>query len=274
MPSSHVSRIQDYGVIGDGRSAALVSREGSIDWLCWPRFDSPSVFAAVLDPVRGGAWRIAPTGPFRSHQAYAEDSNVLVTTFETTSGRARLTDFMTAISEEEKRRMLVPEHQLLRILEGVEGEVALSIAFQPRPDYGRMVLPLRDAGELGLRLEYGAHLYTLQGQGALEGDVVLRAGERRSFSLTFHADGPAVLPPLGALAVPMLERTARWWRGWSSRCTYQGPHRTAVMRSLLALKLLSYAPTGAIVAAPTTSLPERIGGDLNWDYRYCWLRDA
>jgi GH15 family glucan-1,4-alpha-glucosidase len=138
------------------------------------------------------------------------------------------------------------------------------------------------AGGLGIRVEDGPELFTLRADAPLElgpqGTVVsrfrLRAGERRHFSLTYDANGPAVLPPLGAHSLEAVERTVTWWRRWVARCAYDGPHRAAVVRSLLALKLLAYAPSGAIVAAPTTSLPERIGGDLNWDYRYCWIRDA
>ncbi|HLV66705.1 MAG TPA: glycoside hydrolase family 15 protein [Polyangiaceae bacterium] len=281
--------IQDYGIIGDGRSAALVTTSGSIEWLCWPRFDSPSFFAAVLDASKGGAWRIVPRGPFRTARAYLPESNVLATTFEGPSGAVRVLDAMTAMSEEEKCTRLVPEHELLRIVEGLRGEIELELSFAPRPDYARRLVPLREKGMLGVRLELGGdHLCTLRSDGprrnpgtlALRedgtaiGQLTLRAGERSTFSLTFDSEAPAVLPPLGADAWDRLERTTAWWQRWVAACRYTGPHRDAIVRSLLALKLLSYAPTGAIVAAPTTSLPERVGGDLNWDYRYCWLRDA
>jgi GH15 family glucan-1,4-alpha-glucosidase len=273
--------IADYGLIGDGRSAALVARDGSIEWLCWPRFDSASVFAAALDPGRGGLWRIAPTGPHRASRRYLEDSNVLTTVFETASGEAHLTDLMTVYSEEDKRRMLVPEHELLRVVECVKGEVEIEVLFQPRPDYARRVVPLRSLHALGVRLEHGAELYTLRGEAALDvhdcaaaSRFRLCAGERRRFSFTFDSHDSAVLPPLGEFATESVHRTIEWWRAWARRCAYRGPHRAQVVRSLLALKLLSYAPTGAIVAAPTASFPERVGGDLNWDYRYCWLRDA
>ncbi|MHB1846090.1 MAG: glycoside hydrolase family 15 protein [Deltaproteobacteria bacterium] len=273
--------IEDYGIIGDGRSAALVSRDGSVDWLCWPRFDSPSLFAAALDSTKGGRWRIAPAVPFRARRHYADGTNVLVTTFETSAGEMRLTDLMTVFPEAEKHRVLVPEHELLRTLECVRGEVPIEAVFEARPDYARRRVPLRVIRGLGARLEDGHELYTLRGDEDLDvvGDAVtsrfvLRGGERSCFSLTFDLEGPAVLPPLGAFALEGIERTERWWRDWLHGCTYDGPHRAAVVRSLLALKLLSFAPTGAIVAAPTTSFPERVGGDLNWDYRYCWLRDA
>ncbi|HEY7376722.1 MAG TPA: glycoside hydrolase family 15 protein [Polyangia bacterium] len=277
--------IQDYGIIGNGRSAALVSRSGSIDWLCWPRFDSPSLLAALLDRRRGGHFQVAPTEPFTARRVYADDSNVLVTTFTTAGGEARLTDLMPVLSEEDKTTTLFPEHEILRVCEGVRGAVELRVEFQPRPDYARRVVPIRATPHLGFRLEDARRLYTLRADRPLaltpaaEGDSVsgrftLGAGERAAISLSFDHDGPAVLPPLGAEAARAVARTNAWWRQWTARCNYDGPYRGPVVRSALALKLLNYAPSGAIVAAPTTSLPERIGGDLNWDYRFCWVRDA
>ncbi len=276
------SRIQDYAIIGDSRSAALVSRSGSIDWLCWPRFESPSLFAAILDASIGGCWRIAPTGSPRSRRRYVDTSNVLVTEFETPDGLVRLTDLMPVFSEEEKKHVLVPEHEILRIVECVRGVAEIEVRFEPRPNYGRRAAHLRSAGGLGIRVEDGPHLYTLRSDGPLKlsGDGAvcarfpLRAGERRHFSLTYDAHGPAVLPPLGAHSEEAVRRTTAWWNQWAGRCSYEGLYREQVIRSLLVLKLLAYAPSGAIVAAPTTSLPERPGGDLNWDYRFCWIRDA
>jgi GH15 family glucan-1,4-alpha-glucosidase len=269
--------IQDYAIIGDSRSAALVSKSGSIDWLCWPRFDSPSIFAGILDPRAGGHWSIAPTGAFRSTRRYAGHSNVLVTAFESDGGTVQLTDLMPVYSEEDKQRVLVPEHELLRVVECTRGEVELEVQFAPRPDYGRRPPRLRVAHGLGIRVEDGPHLYTLRSDvplGPTGGRVRLRAGERRYFSLTHDTRGPAVLTPLGAHADEAVRRTMDWWTTWAGRCRYTGPHREQVVRSLLVLKLLAFAPSGAMVAAPTTSLPERMGGDLNWDYRFCWIRDA
>jgi len=274
--------IQDYGIIGNGRSAALVGLSGSIDWLCWPRFDSPSLLAALLDHGRGGHFAITPTAPFTATRAYADDSNVLVTTFTTETGEARLTDLMPVLSEEEKATTLFPEHEILRVCECVRGEVELSVEFHPRTDYGRRVAPIHATPHLGFRIEDGKRLYTLRADRTLtqvadadvEGRFTLRRGERAMVSLAFDHAGPAVLPPLGADSDAAVQRTLAWWRQWAARCTYEGPYRQAVIRSVLALKLLNYAPSGAIVAAPTTSLPERIGGDLNWDYRFCWVRDA
>jgi GH15 family glucan-1,4-alpha-glucosidase len=273
--------IHDYGIIGNGRSAALVSRSGSIDWLCWPRFDSPSLLAALLDRGAGGHFSIAPTASFTVARAYEDDSNVLVTTFTTTDGEVRLTDLMPVMSEEDKATTLFPEHEILRVCACVRGRVELRVEFHPRPDYARRSVPIRTTKHLGFRIEDGPRLYTLRADRPLaqttatdvEGRFTLSAGERATFSLAFDHAGPAVLPPLEA-AEGAIARTIAWWRQWAARCTYDGPFRPAVIRSVLALKLLNYAPSGAIVAAPTTSLPERIGGDLNWDYRFCWVRDA
>ncbi|HVK08682.1 MAG TPA: glycoside hydrolase family 15 protein [Gemmataceae bacterium] len=275
-------KIQDYAVIGSGRSAALVSRHGYIDWLCWPRFDSPSLFGRLLDLRAGGSWSIAPAEPAEVERRYIDATNVLRTRFRTGSGVVSLTDFMPAASEEEKRRMLWPEHELVRRVECELGEVEVRAHFDPRPDYGRAKVTLRDAGVLGVRIEMGARLITLRSDvklapaaaGGVSGTVRLKAGEAVAFSLTDAWEGPAVLPPLGDLILQKLALTVGWWQRWAARASYTGPYRDQVVRSALALKLLTYAPSGAMIAAPTTSLPERVGGDLNWDYRFCWLRDA
>jgi GH15 family glucan-1,4-alpha-glucosidase len=273
--------IADYAAIGDGRSVALVSRSGSIDWLCWPRFDSPSLFGALLDAQIGGRWALAPDGSVRTRRHYVAGSNVLVTELESEAGTLQITDLMPVCSEEEKHHLLVPEHEVLRIVDCVRGELDVAMHFEPRPGYARKLPRLLDAHGLGIRIEDGAQLYSLRADVpiTLHGDVAtsrfgMRAGERHRFSLTYDAQGPAVLPPLGSYADEAVRRSIAWWQAWAERCTYRGPHREAVLRSLLVLKLLAYAPSGAIVAAPTTSLPERLGGDLNWDYRYCWIRDA
>ena len=275
------SGIGDYAIIGDCRSAALVSREGSIDWLCWPRFDSPSIFGALLD---GGAgrFRIAPGTPARTERRYIPDTNVIETRFETATGSLLLTDLMPVASEEQKRRMLLPEHEILRIVECERGHVEVEMLFQPRPGYARETVRIRDARKLGLRMQTRSGLLVLRtdmpahisDDGAVRGRAALRAGESFHFSLTLASDWQAVLPPLGRWSRESLSRSVSWWKQWTSHLAYGGPARGAVVRSALALKLLIYAPSGAIVAAPSTSLPERIGGDLNWDYRFCWLRDA
>jgi GH15 family glucan-1,4-alpha-glucosidase len=274
-------RIQDYAVIGDCRSAALVSNRGSIDWLCWPRFDSPPIFGALLDP-ECGRWELAPEEPYRATRRYIGDTNVLETRFETPGGVLVLDDFMPALSEDEKHHCFVPDHEIVRVARCESGEIALRMVFAPRPDFARRALRTRHAGALGIRIETRRALLSLQtdmplGDGDGDGSPArahLRAGEAFHFSFTFADVWPAVLPPVGSWTRDTMDRTLAWWRSWVSRLRYDGPVREAVVRSALALRLLVFAPSGAVVAAPTTSLPERVGGDLNWDYRYCWLRDA
>ncbi|HET7754033.1 MAG TPA: glycoside hydrolase family 15 protein [Anaeromyxobacteraceae bacterium] len=274
-----MERIGDHAAIGDGRTVALVSRGGTIDWLCWPRFDSPSVFAALVDD-EAGRWTVAPAGPFRTERRYLPGTNVLETRFIAASGELVVTDLMPIASDEERRRLLGPDHEILRIATCRSGEVELEAVFEPRPGYGRERPRLRDAGKLGIRAETRGGLLTLRADfelridgGRAVGRVRLREGDARHLSLTFADAWPAILPPLGA-SEDALARTAGWWRRWSDQIRYDGPAREAVVRSALALRLLVYAPSGAVVAAPTTSLPERTGGALNWDYRFCWLRDA
>jgi GH15 family glucan-1,4-alpha-glucosidase len=275
-------RIADYGIIGDGRSAALVTRAGSIEWLCWPRFDSPPIFGALIDYERGGSWRIAPTAPTRVSRRYVDDTNVLETRFEIDTGTVIVTDLMTIASEDDKRRMLLPDHEILRRVRCEAGQVEISMVMDLRHDFGR-VRPRADrCGAIGIRWLIGRALLTLRAEvpvapdadGSITTRFSLRAGEAVTFSLSFDAEGPAALSPLGEFSIAAIDRTIGWWRAWASRARYSGPYRDAVVRSALALKLMSYAPSGAIVAAPTTSLPEREAGSLNWDYRYCWLRDA
>ncbi len=273
--------IQDYAIIGDCRSAALVSRRGSIDWLCWPRFDSPSVFAALVDD-RGGRWSIAPLAAFRSERRYLPNTNVLETRLLSDAGTVVLTDLMPVASEEDKRRLMVPDHEILRRVECEWGEPEIDMIFDPRPRYGASPARLRHVGKLGLRVETDVGLLVLRtdmpiqilSDGRAHARVRLRAGDVHYLSLTFADEWPATLPLLGEPSCQRIARSAAWWSDWTSRLTYDGPSRDAVLRSALLLKLLVYAPSGAVVAAPTTSLPERVGGDLNWDYRFCWLRDA
>ena len=276
-----MAAIADYAIIGDGRAAALVARDGSLDWLCWPRFESSPVFGALLDPA-GGHWRIAPAGNPTTTRRYRGDTNVLETTFTTAGGTVVLTDAMTIASEEDKHAILIPDHELVRMLECTAGEVELAVAIAPRPDLGHARARAGDLGALGVRWEVGGALLSLRadtplalaGDGSVHARFRLRAGERVAFTLAYDEESPAVLPLTGIAALAAIDRSAAWWRSWASRARYAGAHRDVVIRGALVLKLLSYAPSGAIVAAPTTSLPEREGGDLNWDYRYCWLRDA
>ncbi|HEV8192922.1 MAG TPA: glycoside hydrolase family 15 protein, partial [Ktedonobacterales bacterium] len=275
--------ISDYALIGNCRGAGLVSRDGSLDWLCVPRFDSPSIFAALLDAEAGGRFRIRPTGEFTAMRRYLPDTNILETTFASPGGAVLLRDLMPVSSEEDKRQRLSLQHEVLREVEGLSGEMELDILYEPRPAYGRSRPVLRQRGALGLWCEVGGAALVLRSEVPLElsgdgrsarGAVRIRAGERRYLSLAYGDEGPAVVPLLGSAAWGRRERSGQWWQEWAARCAYRGPYRDMVVRSALVLKLMTYAPSGAVVAAPTTSLPEQLGGVRNWDYRYCWLRDA
>jgi GH15 family glucan-1,4-alpha-glucosidase len=265
-------RVNDYALIGDGRSAALVSLAGSIDWLCWPRFDSPPIFGALLDPD-AGRWRIAPLATARATRRYIDDTNVLETRFVTETGTLVLTDLMTVAREDQKG--LVPDHELLRHVLCERGEIELEIAIDPRPAFRRVRGVAHPT--LGLRWQVGQQLLALRGDVPIDASgrahIHLRAGDALSFTLTFD-EGPQVLMPLGEHARDRIKQSIGWWRSWAARASYQGRDRDRVIRSALAIKLMGFAPSGAIIAAPTTSLPEVIGGSLNWDYRFCWLRDA
>ena len=275
-------KIQDYALIGNGRSAALVSRYGGIDWLCWPRFDSASVFAAILDRDRGGAWTIAPDEPAEITRAYVENTNVLETRFRAASGEVVLTDFMSVTSEENKRRMFWPEHEIVRRVRCDRGEVRVRMEIDVRPEYAREIGLFKNAQRLGWRMETAGNLLSLcssvplmpGGDTALRADFKMRAGESQAFSLTFVTESPATIPPLGDAVQERLRLTIDWWQRWAAQAKYEGPYRREAIRSALVLKLLSFAPSGAIIAAPTTSLPETPGAEFNWDYRFAWLRDA
>jgi GH15 family glucan-1,4-alpha-glucosidase len=276
-----IAKIHDYAAVGDCRSAALVSRYGSVDWLCWPRFDSPSIFAAILDKNKGGYWSISPMGPSQFERAYIRDSNVLATNFITPTGRAILTDLMPVASEEFKRQHMLPDHELLRQVICTEGEIQLEVAFCPRPCYGAKDGHIKNLGVQGLRIDVGRGAYFFRSSVPLRvhgnearAEISIRAGDVVHFSLSYSEESPAVLPALGESARASIERSVKWWQTWAAQAKYQGPYRDAVVRSALALKLLAYAPSGAVTAAVTTSLPERLGDTLNWDYRFCWLRDA
>ncbi len=273
--------IEDHGIIGDARSAALVTRDGEIDWLCWPRFDSPSLFGAILDE-RLGSWRIAPRGAHRSRHAYEPGTNVLQTTFTTADGELVVTDLMPVLGESEKDRLLLPEREILRCLRCTRGRIDVEMRFVPRPGFGRDRVGLR-ARPYGILVELAGAVLYLRGdlplhvdgaRASVTGSVALVEGDTRWLSLSYTGPQPAVLPALGDDAARRVDTSTRWWHAWSDVTPRDVPHRDAVVRSALALRLLVYAPSGAIVAAPTTSLPERLGGDLNWDYRFCWLRDA
>ncbi|MEU8232568.1 glycoside hydrolase family 15 protein [Actinoplanes sp. NPDC048967] len=262
--------IEDYAIIADTQTAALVGRNGSIDWLCVPRFDSGAIFAALLGNDENGHWTIAPAGEIRSvRRRYRSETLVLETEFETDEGVVRLVDFMPPRGE-------APD--VIRIVEGVRGRVPMTMQLRLRFDYGHVVpWVYREQGDLvavagpdavWLRTPVETHGENL----ATRADFTVAAGDRTPFVLTWR---PSHLPPPDPVdPVEELGATEGYWRGWISACTYEGEWRDAVVRSLLTLKALTYAPTGGIVAAATTSLPEKLGGVRNWDYRFCWLRDA
>jgi GH15 family glucan-1,4-alpha-glucosidase len=272
--------VGDYALIGDCRTAALVSNRGSVEWLCLPNFSDASLFGAILDR-RAGHFAVAPAGDYRAKRAYLEGTNVLQTTFETATGVVRLTDCV--VLPDEGKPELYPQHELLRRVECASGTVEIEVSFAPRPDYGRVTPQFRKRGKLGwqlVRCPFGATLASgiaLEedpDRGRLTGRATLKAGDACWLSFSYDEHEASVVPPLGEEAGERLDSTIAWWKGWSGRCRYEGPYRGAVLRSALVLKLMNCATTGAVVAAPTTSLPEAEGGPRNWDYRFCWIRDS
>lgn len=278
------SSIADYGVIGDCGTAALVSNSGSIDWLCLPHFSGSSLFAALLDGAKGGRFAIRPSAPFSVARRYRGASNVLETTFTTASGRLRLVDCMSIPpATGQNGAQIRPLREILRTVEVLDGVVEVEIVFEPRPDYGRREPAMQARGALGWSCQHRGDWFLLRSEvslkpapdsTSLKGCIELQVGDMRSLSLAYTRNEPGAVPLLGASAIQRHADTQRWWEEWSGRCSYDGPYREAVQRSALVLKLLTYAPSGAVVAAATTSLPEAVGGSKNWDYRFCWLRDA
>lgn len=264
--------IEDYGAVGDMRTAALVSSEGSVDWLCLPTFDSPSAFAALLDDARGGHFRIAPVGNATSSQSYLERTNVLVTTFQGPDAVVTVTDFMTVDEP-------APGPELVRLVRCHRGTAELMVELAPRLDYARgrtLIAPLGQKAVLatkdGHMLSVSSSVPLTTPDGTAGARFVLHEGDRAAFALRWGDPSP---PPADCAALEArLGRAVRFWRQVSGEWHYAGRWPELVNRSLLALHLLLYAPTGAMCAALTTSLPEHIGGARNWDYRYCWLRDS
>ncbi|HEV2968461.1 MAG TPA: glycoside hydrolase family 15 protein [Pirellulales bacterium] len=262
--------IEDYALIGDLETAALVGKDGSIDWLCVPRFDSGACFAALLGTPEQGRWLIGPAGEVRRvRRRYRPGTLILETEFETDEGTATLIDFMPPRRE---------EPDLVRIVEGKRGQVKMRVDITIRFDYGSVIPWVRKASK-GLRAIAGANSLRLRtpvplhGEGFhTVGEFTVGKGEQVPFTLAWRPSHRHLgrLPP----AEKELEATEKWWKEWSNHCTYRGRWREAVVRSLITLKALIYEPTGGVVAAPTTSLPEKLGGFRNWDYRFCWLRDA
>jgi GH15 family glucan-1,4-alpha-glucosidase len=276
--------ISDYGLIGNCQTAALVSKAGSIDWCCLPRFDSESFFAKILDEALGGSFSISPMGSFTSRQQYQQNTNILETSFINSSGKSKLSDFFSVTSEKQKKNRFWPSHEILRIIEVTEGRQNFDFIFHPKMAYGKKTLALRKIGRWGIEALHGKSLLTLQGSCGnqnlkiidgtkAEASFSLSKGEKLVFSLAFTRESPAILPPLSQ-ALERLDLTKKYWQDWLKGCQYHGSYEEQVKRSALTLKLLTFAPSGAVVAAPTTSLPEVLGGERNWDYRYCWLRDS
>jgi GH15 family glucan-1,4-alpha-glucosidase len=271
--------IEDYGIIGNLRTVALVGMNGSIDWYCSPNFDSPSVFGAILDDAKGGRFRIAPIAEqIRHKQFYWPSTNILITRFSHEDGIVEIEDFMPVGFGPES----LSYHQLHRRVRCVRGSVRLSAVCQPAIDYGRQVheVTLVEGGATFrtktayFRLSTDAPLQ-IDKQNGVSAEFVLIEGQSKTF--IFQHDGqaaPAPSPASELAAKEPFERTVKFWQDWLSKCTYRGRWRERVERSALVLKLLTFEPTGAIVAAPTTSLPEVIGGARNWDYRFSWIRDA
>ena len=261
---------ESYALIGDCETAALVGLDGSIDWLCWPRFDSQACLAALLGNEQNGRWRLAPTSDYRVSRRYRGDSLVLETTFECDQGAVTVVDFMPVRDG---------ASDLVRIVIGLKGEVSLRSDLTLRFDYGSVVPWVERAADGTLRAVAGPHKVLLRSSVPHHGEALttvselkVAAGQTASFTLTY---GPSHLPdPPGRDAEAALIRTEQFWQRWTARCSYEGAWREAVVRSLITLKALTYAPTGGLCAAPTTSLPEHLGGSRNWDYRFCWLRDA
>ena len=264
-------RIEDYALIGDCETGALIGLDGSIDWLCWPRFDSGACFAALLGGPEHGRWSIAPAHEvLRRERRYRGDSMILETTFVTVSGTVTVIVFMPPVGD---------QSELVRTIVGVSGEVPMHVELILRFSYGSLVPWVTKRGTNGLRAIAGPDMVVLNADVPLHGenltsvaDFTIHAGESKSFTLSWRPSHKPVPDPVDAAAA--LRETEQYWRDWSSKCRYDGEFREPVLRSLLTLKALTYGPTGGIVAAPTTSLPEELGGIRNWDYRMCWLRDA
>lgn len=278
--------IPDYAVIGDAHTAALVSTDGSIDWACLPHFDSPALFLRLLDADRGGFCAIQPRGLNHTSRQYLEATAILETTFATATGVLKVTDFMPLHPPSQVGAWgqdVMSPHGIVRLLRCVEGSVDLDVVVRPTFHFARHAATIiggqrhavvfETAGE-ALQMHSDRALMTHADQASAAFRLESGAGESAFVALAHARPGDPVAPVTRDGVQALLERTREYWEHWSRACAYQGPHRDSVLRSAITLKLLTFEPTGAIIAAPTTSLPEEIGGIRNWDYRYSWLRDA
>ncbi len=262
--------ISDHALIGDFETTALVSRQGCIDWLCWPNFGSPACFASLLGDKSNGHWHMAPVAEAKCSRRYRERTLILETTFETHEGAVKLVDFMPSRGQ---------HSDVVRLVTGLHGRVPMQTELLMRFDYGRTIPWVRQLHDGAIRIVSGPNLAVLRTDGQMKtkkgdifGEFTVHQGETVAFVLTYgesYRDQPAAIDPHQAL-----RDTEKFWADWIDQQTFDGEYADAIRRSLITLKALTYRPTGGIVAAPTTSLPEEIGGPRNWDYRYCWLRDA
>ncbi len=268
-------KISDYGVIGDTHSCALIGVDGSVDWCCFPRFDSPSVFAAILDSGKGGSFEIYPNVSYESAHQYEKHTVVLTTVFRCGEGRVKITDFMPCYMDQGQVQV---SHEIVRRVEGLDGDVPMNLLFRPRLNYAKGTTELSAHGNTAIArngnstLAFSSTVPLLVHEGSAEAEFTSVKGGEEWF-IVRH--GGAAYSRIDSVDIKSkLDRTAEFWRIWARHCTYRGRWREQVIRCALTLKLLQYLPSGALVAAATTSLPESMGGERNWDYRYTWLRDA
>ena len=281
-----MKKLEDYALIGDCNSAALVGNDGSIDWCCMPVFDSPALFSSLLGEEKAGFFRVQPTAAFESAQKYIPGTNVVQTSFKTSTGTMTLDDAFSVFTNAEKRYMLHPDHELLRIAKCTEGKMTIRMDYRPMIFYGKKPARIIFKKNFGFKFHWKTHIFILQSNipynrfvtpesnDSTHVEFTLKEGEEAIFSLSYSCQNPAIIPEVNTTAGLRMDGTIRYWREWIDKCKYSGNYPQEVERSLLAIKLLVHAPSGAIIAAPTTSLPEEVGGTRNWDYRYCWLRDA
>ncbi len=274
--------IADYALIGDAHTAALVSSTGSIDWCCWPYFDSPAVLCRLLDHNKGGFFQVGPLGGAAVYRSYLPHTNILTTTFSADNGKFRLTDLMPVepLTNSHKGEDIASRYQIIRLLEGLSGEVEIELTLKPTFDYARAEASVEKcfggivarSGNEAVALSCSSQIEALTSD-KISSRFILRDGDRRWVTLSYHDDAQNIdLPSINPDEA--LQTTSKYWHDWWGNCRYEGPYADLVQRSALVLKLLTFEPTGALIAAPTTSLPEIIGGVRNWDYRFAWLRDS